>query len=211
MDGTNRIKAVELLLVAAFLAVATVAIIVILPKAAPADGSGSTAEPEVIAQTASGPLTTADRDFLFKIRQAGLWEIPSGNMAQNKSNNQKVKDVGRILAADHAKLDEQVRALAGQLGVVLPSEPNENQKKWLAEEMAASPGEEFDRIFANRLRLAHGSVFATIAQVRAGTRNDQIRAFAEVGNTFVLKHMRLLESTGLVDHNQLPQPPAPSQ
>jgi len=160
VDGTNRIKAVELLLVAAFLAVATVAIIVILPKAAPADGSGSTAEPEVLAQTASGPLTTADRDFLFKIRQAGLWEIPSGNMAQNKSNNQKVKDVGRILAADHAKLDEQVRALAGQLGVVLPSEPNENQKKWLAEEMAASPGEEFDKIFANRLRLAHGSVFA---------------------------------------------------
>jgi predicted outer membrane protein len=209
VDGTNRIKAVELLLVAAFLVVATVAIIVILPKAAPADGTGSAGDPEVISQTASGPLTTADRDFLFKIRQAGLWEIPSGNMAQSKSNNQRVKEVGRILAADHVKLDEQVRALAAQLGVVLPSEPTESQQKWLAEQMAAAPGEEFDKVFANRLRLAHGSVFSTIAFVRAGTRNDQIRAFADVGNTFVLKHMRLLESTGLVDHSQLPQPPAP--
>lgn len=211
MDGTNRIKAVELLLVAAFLVVATVAIIVILPKAAPADGSAGGGEPEVLAQTASGPLTTADRDFLFKIRQAGLWEIPAGNLAQTKSNNQKVKDVGRILAADHTKLDEQVIALAGQLGVVLPSEPNPNQQKWLSELMAASPGEEFDKVFANRLRLAHGGVFATIAHVRAGTRNDQIRAFADVGNNYVLKHMRLLESTGMVDHSQLPQPPAPAK
>ncbi|GGM62594.1 hypothetical protein GCM10010106_05750 [Thermopolyspora flexuosa] len=210
MDGTNRIKAVELLLVAAFLVVATVAIIVILPKAAPASGAAG-GEPEVIKQTASGPLTTADQDFLFKIRQAGLWEIPSGNMAQTKSNNQKVKEVGRILAADHQKLDEQVLALAAQLGVVLPSEPSESQKQWLAEETAAAPGEEFDRVFANRLRLAHGNVFATIAQVRAGTRNDQIRAFAETANSFVLKHMRLLESTGLVDHSQLPQPPAPAK
>ena len=102
-------------------------------------------------------------------------------------------------------------ALAAQLGVVLPSEPNENQKQWLAEETAAAPGEEFDRVFANRLRLAHGSIFATIAQVRAGTRNDQIRAFAETANSFVLKHMRLLESTGRVDHSQLPLPPAPAK
>jgi predicted outer membrane protein len=210
VEGTNRVKAIELLLVAAFIVVATVAIIVILPKAAPASGAAG-GEAQVIKQTAAGPLTTADQDFLFKIRQAGLWEIPSGNMAQTKSNNQRVKEVGRILAADHQKLDEQVLALAAQLGVVLPSEPNENQKQWLAEETAAAPGEEFDRVFANRLRLAHGSVFATIAQVRAGTRNDQIRAFAETANSFVLKHMRLLESTGLVDHSQLPLPPAPAK
>jgi predicted outer membrane protein len=209
VDGTNRIKAVELLLVVAFLVVATVAIIVILPKAAPADGSGS--DPAVLEQTQSGPLTTADRDFLFRIRQAGLWEIPSGNMAQTKSSNQRVKEVGRILAADHQKLDEQVRALASQLGVVLPSQPNADQQGWLAEEAAAPAGTQFDQVFANRLRLAHGKVFTIVALIRSGTRNDQIRAFADVANTFVLKHMRLLESTGLVDHSQLPQPPAPTQ
>jgi predicted outer membrane protein len=207
VEGTNRIKVVELLLVAAFLVVATVAIIVILPQAAPALGGGG--DPAVLAQTQSGPFTTADRLFLYKIRQAGLWEIPSGTMAQTKSSNQKVKEVGRILAADHQKLDEQVRALASQLGVVLPSQPNPNQQAWLAEEEAAPAGAQFDRVFANRLRLAHGQVFTSIAQIRSGTRNDQIRAFAEVGNAFVLKHMKLLESTGLVDHSLLPQPPAP--
>jgi Predicted outer membrane protein len=208
VEATNRIKAVELLLVAAFLVVSTVAIIVILPQAAPADGSRGGA-PAVLEQTRSGPLTTADRDFLFKIRQAGLWEIPSGNMAQSKSSNQRVKEVGRILVADHQQLDEQVRALAGQLGVVLPSRPTADQQGWLAQEAAATAGTRFDRTFANLLRASHGKVFSTIAAMRAGTRNDQIRAFAEVANTFVLKHMKLLESTGMVDHTLLPQPPAP--
>ncbi|MEU2864619.1 hypothetical protein ABZ672_40865, partial [Streptomyces mirabilis] len=32
----------------------------------------------IIANTRYGPLTEADRDFVVKVRSAGLWEFPSG-------------------------------------------------------------------------------------------------------------------------------------
>jgi hypothetical protein len=57
-------------------------------------------------------------------------------------------------------------------------------------------------------------VFSVISQVRAGTRNDRMRAFATTANQVVLRHITLLESTGLVDYSRLPEPstaPRPPQ
>src|SRR3982751_6177071 len=62
--------------------------------------------------TPSGPLGPADRDLLVKVRLAGLWEAPAGQMAQTKAKSERVKDVGHHLATDHIALDEQVRATA---------------------------------------------------------------------------------------------------
>lgn len=153
----------------------------------------------------SVPLTEADKQLLIKVRQAGLWEIPSGEQAQQKAESPIVKAVGRQLAADHRKLDESVRKLAADLDVVLPSTPSTLQQGWMAELSAAS-GADYDRLFADRLRAAHGTVFNIIAQVRTGTRNPIIRAYAQIANTVVMRHMTLLESTGLVKFDDLPAP-----
>lgn len=44
----------------------------------------SSAPDRVIAHPATGPLTEADRDFVVKIRAAGLWEYSVGEMALQK-------------------------------------------------------------------------------------------------------------------------------
>ncbi|MBG0829150.1 DUF4142 domain-containing protein [Planomonospora sp. ID67723] len=168
--------------------------------------SGET--PQGWMQTQYGPLSPADRDFLVKVRQAGLWEIPTGQQAQQRADSKRVKEVGMHLVTDHLKLDVQVRSVAGQLGVVLPSQASADQQRWMAE-LSASFGADYDRTFANRLRQAHGKVFTTVAAVRSGTRNDLIRSFAQRAVEVVMKHMTLLESTGLVDYTALPEPPAP--
>ena len=58
---------------------------------------------------------------------------------------------------------------------------------------------EFDRIFANRLRAAHGGVYKFLAVVRTGTRNTAIRDFAKRCMEVVLDHIQVLEATGMVD------------
>jgi hypothetical protein len=66
-------------------------------------------------------------------------------------------------------------------------------------EISSKQGVDFDKTFATRLRAAHGSVFSTIAEVRAGTHNKTILDFATQANAIVLKHMTLLEATGYVN------------
>ncbi|WP_214411773.1 DUF4142 domain-containing protein [Sphaerisporangium fuscum] len=198
------LRVVEVLAALAFLVIATVAVFTIAPG-----GAASGASPADFVNTPTGPLGPADRDFLIKVRQAGLWEIPTGQQAQERAGSQRVKEVGLQLVADHTKLDEQVRAIAAKLGVVLPSTPNADQQGWMAE-LSTKTGADYDATFANRLRFAHGKVFAVVSAVRAGTRNSDIRAFASAAVDVVMKHMTLLESTGRVDFPALPLPPTPT-
>ncbi|MBO3745024.1 DUF4142 domain-containing protein [Streptosporangiaceae bacterium NEAU-GS5] len=192
-----RFRFGELLVLGVFLFAAAIAVIVVVPRS-DASGPGWT-------QTPWGPLGPADRDLIIKVRWAGLWEVPAGQWAQQKGASARVREVGATLVEDHTKLDEATRALAAKLGMGLPNDPNPDQQRWLGE-MRDSTGAAFDQIFADRLRGAHGKVFSTIAAVRAGTRNSLVREFATVANTFVMKHMTILESTDLVNYSILPTP-----
>ncbi|GAA3471410.1 MULTISPECIES: DUF4142 domain-containing protein [Nonomuraea] len=191
----RRLLTGEVLLLGGFLVAAAVTVLLVLPGPP--------------AATSTAAPTTSDQDLLIKVRQAGLWEIPTGQQAQQRALSRRVKDVGRHLVEDHLKLDKEVIAVASRLGVVLPSQPSADQQRWMAQ-LSTKSGAAYDRDFANLLRAAHGKVFSVIALVRAGTRNDEIRRFAQKSNAFVLKHMTLLESTGLVDYDALPEPPTPS-
>ncbi|WP_125725649.1 DUF4142 domain-containing protein [Kibdelosporangium aridum] len=157
------------------------------------------------AQPGSQPLSYLDGELLTKVKLAGLWEIPSGQMAQERSSDPKVQEVGRTLVSDHTMLDDATNQLAAQYGHPLPQEPNDSQKSWLTE-MASSTGARFDSVWAMRLRSAHGMIFPLIAQVRAETTDPEIRKFATTANTIVMKHMTILESTNNVDYATLADP-----
>jgi predicted outer membrane protein len=154
-------------------------------------------------QTRFGEIDDTDRLFLVKVRQAGLWERPTGLMAQQQAGSERVKEIGRIMADDHKQLDDEDRFIAQQLNVALPDQPSAEQQSWMRE-FGPMKGHDFDVTAVKWLRFAHGGVFSAIASVRANTRNDMMRLFAERANTMVNKHMSLLESTGLVQYDNLP-------
>lgn len=157
----------------------------------------SEAQPRQNQQSAQQSLSALDREFLVVIRFANLWEIPMSDLAVERGTFQRLRDVAAILADDHRRLEITVKDRAGRFGVGLPDTPSSSTAKWMAEIRAAS-GKAFDQVYVDRVREAHGSVFSLIAEVRAGTRNSVIRDFATSANTIVMKHMSLLESTGLV-------------
>lgn len=152
--------------------------------------------------TLYGPMSALDRDFLTKVRLAGLWELPAGQQAQQKGTTEAVRTAGKHLVEGHTFLDERVRAVAAQLGVPLPNEANAQQRAWLTE-LTVAQGVDYDRKFANILRLAHGRVFSVVAQVRASTQNALVRGLADDANTTVLDHITVLEATGYVDFGAL--------
>jgi predicted outer membrane protein len=198
----HRLLRGEMFMLGGFVVAAAATIALVMPPAIDPAAAQWT-------QTSSGPLTAADRDLLVKVRQAGLWEMPVGEYAQTRAESQRVKEVGKLIMEEHMELDLITRQTAKKLGVALPDEPNADQQSWMAQ-LAAESGPAFDKDFANLLRAAHGKVFTVVAGVRSGTRNSEIRKFAQEGINYVMRHMGYLESTGLVDHSQLPEPPTPS-
>lgn len=151
---------------------------------------------------AAGPLTDLDKELLVRVRQANLWELPAGALAQTNGGSEQVKRAGQHLLDGHSRLDQIVREMAAALDVEIPDEPTEEQQGWI-EQLEDSKGEEFDRFFANVLRSAHGKVFVIVAQVRSTTKNSLIRDLAIEANIAVSDHLQVLEDTGLVEAKTL--------
>jgi predicted outer membrane protein len=172
------------------LAVGVVAALVVLP--APAD-----------ADPASTQLNAADMTLLNGVRQAGLWEIPAGQMAAQKGSTPRVRQVGQMIANQHVQLDQLTTDAANKLGATLPTTPTAQQQGFLTQ-LQAAKGLQFDQMFVAFLRGTHGFIFPVISAVRASTHNEIVRKLADQASIFVMHHMQMLESTGLVQYAKLP-------
>lgn len=162
----------------------------------------SSSQTRVIAQTPEGPLTEADRDFVVKVRAAGLWEYPVGRMALRKGTTEAVRTAGQHLVDGHAALDASCRRIAARLAITLPNKPSPQQQGFVAT-LSADSGKQFDSDMANILRVTHGQIFGTVAKIRATTENTLVRQLADQANDTVLDHITVMEKTGLVDFDQV--------
>jgi len=166
-------------------------------------GAHADAAPEAASQSGStGPLTEGDKTFMVKVRQAGLWEIPAGRLAQTHASSEAIKRAGLHLLDGHTLLDQLVRENAALTGVQLPDQATPEQQGW-DRQLTEAQGLQFDQLFVSLLRSSHGKIFATIAEVRASTQNDLVRRLSRQANQTVMDHMEVLEDTGLVDRATL--------
>ncbi|MDS0134962.1 MULTISPECIES: DUF4142 domain-containing protein [unclassified Amycolatopsis] len=150
----------------------------------------------------AGELQQSDRALLTRLKQHTLWAVPSSRLAVERATNRRVRAVAVRIADDQARLDVALRAVADRLAVTLPGEPTDRERGW-ADEIAADSGDTFDRAYVNRLRAEYGTLFGLASDVRAGTRDDDVRAFAQTAVDTSLGHLTLLESTGLAETTSL--------
>ncbi|WP_314175173.1 DUF4142 domain-containing protein [Streptomyces winkii] len=153
-------------------------------------------------KTEYGPLTSLDRDFLRHVRTDGLWELPVGRAARERSDRRSVRTVGDHLVSGDTELDKRVIKAGRTLKVWLPNKPTSIQQKYM-EEIQKARGEEFDRLLVNHVRKQNGVAFSLVSLVRDQTRNSMVRSLATRANTIVLDHITALEDTGLVDYKAL--------
>jgi predicted outer membrane protein len=165
----------------------------------PPPGSGG--KGDEVVETQWGPLGPADRDFLFKVKQAGLWENPAAEKVAQKSTNPKFAEAGKTIVDGHKLLDRVVDRAGLLLGVELPKEATSDQQASLGEMDAAANGDEFEVLFANRLRAGLGTVYKDAADMRLGTKNELIRILSNQAMITLLEHIKALEATGRVDFN----------
>ncbi|MEU5213808.1 DUF4142 domain-containing protein [Streptomyces sp. NPDC020742] len=159
------------------------------------DGGGT-------VNTRYGPLSAMDRDFVRKVRLAGLWEMPAGRQAQERGKTAAIRTAGDHLVAGHTELDRRSVEAGRALGIPLPNQPTPEQQGWLGQLNSASDAE-YPALFAELLRRSHGKVFGLIAMVRDQTRNSMVRALADKTNSTVLDHITVLEKTGQVNFDTL--------
>src|SRR3954469_23439996 len=112
-----------LAVIAVLLAVTALLLAPAAPARADAGPGGVDVPDSPIGDGSTTPISPADRDFVVRVRLAGLWEIPAGQMAAQKGVDPHVRQVGKEIAAQHVRLDALTRAAAARVRVALPDRP----------------------------------------------------------------------------------------
>ncbi|WP_434741067.1 DUF4142 domain-containing protein [Micromonospora sp. SH-82] len=130
--------------------------------------------PAASAQAAVQP-STQDTQYLQAVHQVNLFEIASGEQAQEKGQNQQVKDLGKQFVTDHTALDESVRNVAKQLNVELPNEPTADQQAVL-DELNGLSGAEFDKAWVTAELAGHvQAIQATQTEISQGSEQSVVQ------------------------------------
>ena len=82
-----------------------------------------------------------------------------GDLAWKKGLSERTRQVGKLIAADHRVLDDDVIRVAGRFGHRLPTEGTVDQKEWM-KELNEKTGKDFDEAFAQRRRREEPTVDA---------------------------------------------------
>lgn len=137
----------------------------------------------------SGPVGPSDRALLTVLRQDLLWRIPVSQQAGQMARRPAVRALATAVAADLTELSDRVRAVAGQLAVQLPSQPTAQQQAW-SSQLSSTSGGRYDQALLAKLHAGCDQLTPLIAEARAETRNELVRALADQAATVVDRHTK---------------------
>ena len=131
---------------------------------------------------------------------AGAYEIDAGNLAEQKSSNQQVKNIAQHLVQDHTKANDQLMGIAQSEGVVVNAQPNADQNQ-LLDQLRQANGSSFDSTYLQQQAKGHREVIAKFeAEARTGT--GAAKNFAKQTLPTLREHLQMVTT----EMNKLSQP-----
>ncbi|CAN5479943.1 hypothetical protein BH18VER1_BH18VER1_20790 [soil metagenome] len=129
------------------------------------------------ALVAADAVSREDKEFFKNAGEINMTEIALGRMAQERGFSPEIKALGAKLQADHAKMTEELAALAQQKGVTMDIEPAATEKKMLSSFQAKS-GAEFDREFREHMSKDHAKAMHTFEDAAKDSKDADVKAYA---------------------------------
>jgi len=121
--------------------------------------------------TANGGVPTKDHNFMIKAAQGGMAEVQLGQLAQQNGQSQQVKDFGQRMVEDHSKAGDELKQLASQEGVALPTSIDAKDQATM-KRLQSLHGAAFDKAYMKDMVMDHKQDIAEFKH-EASSGNDQ--------------------------------------
>lgn len=136
------------------------------------------------------PITTDEEtsSFLVKAANGGMTEVQLGQVAQQKGTHQKVKDFGAMMVHDHSAVNEQVKTMAAQRNVTLPSAVSDENQKDITD-LEKKSGNDFDRAYIKHMVAAHQSTIDMYESALNKINDTEVKTFINNALPKVKSHL----------------------
>jgi putative membrane protein len=142
----------------------------------------------------TGAVSAQDVAWAQSNAQTDLAEITIGQIAERRALRQDTKTLAEVTMSDHEKALAQLKTLAAQVGIKLPTSPNATQQSQAAE-LKTVPSGQFDATYDSFQIAGHElSISQTEAEIAHGS-NPAVKDYASSGYLPVAeKHLRMAEA-----------------
>jgi putative membrane protein len=154
-------------------------------------GSGMGAPPKMDTGSAD-PQVMADQAFVRKALEGGAAEVQLGQLAQQKSQSDDVKQFGQKMVEDHTQLGEQMKPVAQQLGVKEPKGPSKKDKE-LAAKLEGLSGQQFDEAYIQAMVKDHKQDLKEFKFAAQTTQNPNVKQVAQQGVGVISQHLQMIQ------------------
>lgn len=115
-------------------------------------------------------------DFVDAATEAGIAEVVTGNLAQEKSQSADIKQFAQQMVTDHTKANQELGDIARKLDISVPDEAAliDKVKKMILEWREES----FDRSYVNNQVDAHEKAVELFKKEAASSDKPELKAFA---------------------------------
>jgi putative membrane protein len=137
--------------------------------------------------------TSPDASFYKKAAEGGISEVELGNLAQQKSHNQGVKDFGAMMVKDHSAANDKLKSLAESKNMTLPAHSSAAETATKTK-LEALSGDSFDKSYIKGMIKDHEEDIAEFKKEAASGQDSDARAFARDTLPTLETHLKKIKS-----------------
>jgi len=130
----------------------------------------------------SSSLSVTDKTFMNKAAKGGMMEVAMGNLAAQNGQSDEVKSFGKRMVSDHSKANDELKSIAAQKGVTLPSK--EPTLKWSS-----------DKTYIDMMVKDHEKDLAEFQEEAKTGSDPEVKKFADDTAKVVQEHLDLAKET----------------
>ena len=178
----------------------------LLAQAPPSGGSMPSQQP---SQQQTAPTTGApagegpsagptgqnfgDQAFVTKAMEGGAAEVQLGQLAEQKSQSNDVKQFAQKMVSEHQQMsDKWFKPVAKELGVSEPKGPSKKDKK-LIEKLQGLSGQQFDTEYIQAMVKDHKADLKEFQNEAQMAQDPNVKQIAQQGSTVISQHLQLIQ------------------
>ena len=146
------------------------------------------------SSAASNAVSSGDRDFMTKAAIGGMEEVELGRMAAQKAASNDVKQFGQRMVDDHSKAGNELKSLAAQKNVTLPTALDQ-QHQADVDKLSKLSGAAFDREYMGMMVKDHVEDMADFEREAANGADLDVKQWAGRTVPTLRQHLQMAQET----------------
>jgi putative membrane protein len=119
----------------------------------------------------------SDQEFYKNAAIGGMYEVQAGQIALQKSDSAKIRDIANMLVNDHTNANNELKKIAQQKNINLPTELDSKHRD-LITQLEKADKASFDQEFLRQQAQAHRETIRLFEDQTKNGKDDQAKQFA---------------------------------